>query len=65
MIEYCSKQNPCQGDSGAPLTTQTILESGERKDITVVGIHSGGIACSSERKKDLPAWWIRVKNIGI
>ena len=57
------KQGPCQGDSGAPLLTQTTLESGERKDITIVGVHSGAASCGNKRKKDLPAWWIRVCNI--
>ena len=28
--------------------------------MTLVGIHSGAVSCGSKRKKDLPAWWVRV-----
>merc|ERR1711997_208656 len=27
---------------------------------TLVGVHSGAASCGSSKKKDLPAWWIRV-----
>jgi len=53
-------QGPCQGDSGAPLFTKDINENGDLVNVTLVGVHSGAASCGSRRKKDLPAWWVRV-----
>ena len=30
--------------------------------MTLVGVHSGAASCGSRRKKDLPAWWVRVSH---
>ena len=61
-ISIIYNQGPCQGDSGAPLFTQDIADNGDRVNLTLVGIHSGAASCGSKRKKDLPAWWVRVSH---
>ena len=31
----------------------------------MVGVHSGAASCGSSKKKDLPAWWIRVSHFKV
>merc|ERR1712156_351452 len=61
-----SKCDPCEGDSGAPLFTVGSIDeiTGEQKNLTLVGIHSGGspgcIAWSKGRNREFtPKWWIK------
>merc|ERR1712156_746306 len=64
-----SKCDPCEGDSGAPLFTVGSIDenTGEQKNLTLVGIHAGGTAdciktCGKSNREFLPKWWVRTSS---